>query len=212
MLSSQMHDPHAIEALLQYSRQHTGKARTEALLALGNAGESRVLDPLISLYTTEHDKDPKAADTSAGHEDEEGSVSLDLRVIEAIGGINDPRATDFLLAHLHDPSHSVSLYAAVSLGKRGDKRAIEPLLRAMLWTKEGPFNFDYPPVIRLLGQFKDSRAIWPLIAALHWRGDDPICAESVKALTAITGQHFGEDASRWRKWWSAQNVRQLESK
>ncbi len=52
----------------------------------------------------------------------------------------------------------------------------------------------------VLGGMTDPDSVAPLIAALKTK---PVVKNAAKALEAITGQAFGEDAEAWGKWWRA---------
>jgi len=35
--------------------------------------------------------------------------------------------------------------------------------------------------------------------------ENEVCKRAALALESITGQHFGDDAARWRAWWKKHN-------
>jgi HEAT repeat protein len=56
--------------------------------------------------------------------------------------------------------------------------------------------------VEALGKLKDRRAVAELIPFLQ-DGDAQVRGRAAAALSAITGQSFGEDAERWRAWLQA---------
>lgn len=51
-----------------------------------------------------------------------------------------------------------------------------------------------------LGRIGDPRAIEPLIATIKDE-ESSVRLIAVQVLGVITGQDFGEDQDKWRKWW-----------
>jgi HEAT repeat protein len=93
-----------IEAL---NFQDDHNIRLAAASALGNVGDSRAVDPLISAL----DDEPGVNEMAA----------------LALGEIGDPRAVEPLTAILDDENWELRSSAAKALGKIGDDRAVDPL-------------------------------------------------------------------------------------
>lgn len=107
--------------------------RKRAAWVLGELRERRALDPLIAAAraTTDPDllegavealgkiRDAKAVDV-LGSLLERSYLSVRLKVVEALGCIGGPRATELLRSALHDPSAAVREDAAKELRKMGE--------------------------------------------------------------------------------------------
>jgi len=52
-----------------------------------------------------------------------------------------------------------------------------------------------------LGHMKDLRAVEPLIDTLR-KESGSLINSAEYSLTQLTGQDFGEDPEKWRKWWN----------
>ena len=85
-----------------------------------------------------------------------------MRAAEALGKINDNRATDQLILALKDNDSRVRCNAAWSLGYIKDPRAVDPLIRAL---KDN--DTIRRTVVESLGWIGDERAADPLIQALN---------------------------------------------
>jgi len=93
-----------------------------------------------------------------------------------------------LVRQLYDPrSRRSARQQLVATG------AIEPLLKCLDATSE-PVVWA---AVESLQELRATEAIGPLVDLLQ-RG--VLVVDVVEALTAITGQDFGTDAGRWRKW------------
>lgn len=89
---------------------------------------------------------------------------------------------------LHHPIPSVSAMAAETLGRIGDKRAVEPLIE-VLTSSEEPGLLE--AAAEALGTFRDERGIYALQGALK-RGTLPARLKAVFAL----GEIGGDEAAR----------------
>lgn len=61
-------------------------------------------------------------------------------------------------------------------------------------------------VLNILSNIKDSRSIEPIINMLNDK-DEKIRKEAVTTLQKISGQKFGEDKAKWKKWWAINKSR-----
>jgi HEAT repeat protein len=112
-----------------------------------------------------------------GNSDE--SVRRDaIRVLSQIGGA---RAVDAIVSVLEVAGES----AAGALGRMGDRRAVEPLVRRLEEPAKGFYKERVQmAIIRALAKLGDPRAVESLIAALEDRGRD-VQVEAAKALGEI---------------------------
>lgn len=109
--------PAAVEPLRSVLATGTGLARANAAIALGNVGDLRALEPLLSLLADEI------------HSPGSG------RVAEALGQLRDRRAVEPLLrrVRMYGPTDAV----VEALGKIKDERAIGPLVFSLKDTTNG---------------------------------------------------------------------------
>ena len=87
--------------------------REGAAYALGEIGDTRVVEPLLITAIVDRAKDVCEA------------------AVEAIGKIGGERAIEFLITALEDEDKDMRKAAAYALGEIGDKRAIESLMKAL---------------------------------------------------------------------------------
>jgi HEAT repeat protein len=120
-----------------------------AMKALGQIGDPRAVEPLIVILTNEHQR----------------PLSRGRDAAEALGEIGDPRAVGPLIAAAHD----VSAWGASSdaLGKIGAP-AVEPLIAAL---KDGNTTAAIAAAMAL-GAIGDPSAVEPLIEVLTEAGND----------------------------------------
>jgi HEAT repeat protein len=124
-----------------------GKERQGAVIALGEYGDPRAVEPLINALGDEREDDmflsstarslgkigdPRAVDAlipllNNGWYNYRITPSIKADIIWALGEIGDPRAVDILISSLDDSSATVRAAAASALGEIGDPRAIDPL-------------------------------------------------------------------------------------
>jgi len=105
----QNQDIHGLIEALNFQEDHN--IRREAALALGQIGESSVVNPLINCL-----QDHKLVREVAAR---------------SLGEIGDSNAIDPLIQLLNDQDWEVRGSAAKALGKIGDEKAINPLINAL---------------------------------------------------------------------------------
>lgn len=79
-----------------------------------------------------------------------------VRVLDRIGG---EEAIDLLIYAINDPDGLVAEAATEALAERKEKRAVDPLIKAMK-------NHLFPSAVEALGKIGDERAINPLLVEL----------------------------------------------
>jgi HEAT repeat protein len=123
-----MGDPRNIEALIE-ALAHPEECDAAAY-ALGELGDPRAVEPLRTAYTAALvGGDPQKA-LAPLFADSYGTAR-DM-IIQALAKIGNRRATETLLAALHDPGRYIQSSAYRGLGKLADPRAVEPLLTCLL--------------------------------------------------------------------------------
>jgi HEAT repeat protein len=178
-------DPRAVEPLIQALGSVDWSARSLVAESLPKLGGTSALAPLVE---------------ALGHK----SGDVRASVARALGELGDPRAVDPLIQVLGDGSGEVRMYAAFALsklgerrlgaavsgpyedlgglGKCGDPRAVDPLIRALGSAKSKHETVDLRKSAALgLGTLGDPRAVAPLVRALgDWYGS--VRLEAAKAL------------------------------
>jgi len=140
----------AVESLIPLLNDEEWTIYTGVAKALGQIGDARAVEPLISQLKAETD---------------DGSGSIDVRngsIAKALGQIGDVRAVEPLIALLKYRNLSID-DIAMALGLIGDVRAVEPLIPLL---KDGN-SYLRQAVIVALGQIGDARAVTSLIPLLQ---------------------------------------------
>jgi HEAT repeat protein len=108
-----------------------------------------------------------------------------------------PVALPWLIEVLGDDKASIGYDAAKALGELGDKSATEPLMNALRdedkWVRRS--------AAEALAKLKEEQAVGPLIELLAGDPDDSVRKAAHDALREITGQNFGWNYQRWRRWY-----------
>ena len=177
--------PEAVPALIKALGDENSYVRSAAAEALGKIGPEAVPALIRALG------------------DEDSSVRW--RAAYTLGEIG-PEAKEAVLAlirALGDEDSSVRWRAARALGKIGPeaKEAVPALIEA-LGDKDEQVREAAAEALGKIGS-EAKEAVPALIKAL---GDKYkyVRTEVARALMVITGQDFGQDASRWQEWWEAQ--------
>jgi len=190
-------DSHIIEILLEAFKDKdiNRNCRCDIISTLGKIGDSRAIEPLISVLK---DKDSYVRVDAAqalgdigdsrvvepliaALKDEEGE--FEWGVIEALGDIGDSRAVEPLATALKDDFHVVREVAAQALGRIGDYQAVESLI-ALLKDEEKDVRKSAIEALIKISEAGDPRAVEPLIIALNDR-DFFVRTEAARALGRI---------------------------
>jgi HEAT repeat protein len=163
----------------------------EAAGALGDIGDPRAVDPLITALKNDEFSGvrwkaaeslsrigPPAVDALIGalqHSDDD----VRWKAAIALGEIGDQRAIEPLIRALTDKYENVRAEAATSLAAMG-KDALEPLLRFLQYSDKS-LRIDVVPA---LGELQDTDAIHPLIQMLE-NADEEERRAIADALDAI---------------------------
>ena len=99
------------------------------------------------------------------------------------------------------PSGEIRAAAATSLATLGDRRAVDPLIRALADASADVRD----AAAAALGDLGDHRAIVPLIASLADRAAF-VRWTAYTALKRLTGEDFGLDLAEWLAWWAQTNA------
>jgi hypothetical protein len=174
----------AVKSLILALKVESKEVQKNAARVLGEIKDRRAVKPLIAALDDE-DRDFREI------------------VAEALGRIKDPRTIETLMFLLNnkEEDENVRWKSAAALGKMKDPLSVESLIYALK---------DKSKDIRgiaaaALGEIKDSRAVEPLIDALRDK-DKNVRRNAAVALEKITGEDFGEDHKKWKKWWKKNNA------
>jgi len=180
-----------VQGLILALKNRDPKIQYDAAEALGEVGDSRAVEPLVTALKNDEFSGVrwKAAEAlsklgspavpaligALRHDDDDVRWKAAL----ALGEIGDPQAIEPLILLLCDKDRFVKSHAALALGVIGDP-AVDPLLRAL---REGDGNLRWGAAIAL-GKIRDPRAIEPLIRALADKYEN-VRAESASSLASI---------------------------
>jgi HEAT repeat protein len=138
------HGVEAVEALASVLQSGAYHQRREAVAALSNIPDARVVKALLVALKDADDQVRSAA-------------------AESLCKIADPSSTDALILALNDAHKHVRAVAAEGLGHFGGPKAVEPLLRKLA-DKQWEVR---EAVCVALGRTRDARAFDPLVRALR---------------------------------------------
>ncbi len=130
---------------------------------------------------------------------DEAPVATRRAAVLALGQSRDGRAVPPLIRVLAtdaSPDGEIRAAAAKGLAALGDRRTVEPLIRALA----DPAEDVRDAAATALGDLEDRRAIAPLIACLA----DPgalVRWQAATTLRRLTGEDFGTDQAKWQAWW-----------
>jgi HEAT repeat protein len=126
-------------------------------------------------------------------------------------GVQPERASQILLASLHDPNVNIRYWAVEGLAYLGTSETVAPLLQA--------FHDDSSPMIReraacglaQSGMLSEKQRREAVPQLLDFAADAALDAETHKwvfqALRDITGQSLPQDPAAWRNWYTANSDR-----
>jgi HEAT repeat protein len=106
-------------------------------------------------------------------------------------------AFDALVSTFRDEDYDVRREAAAALRRIGDPRAALPVAEQLGREDDMRVRIE---CAKALGRFADPVAIPYLIDAIETPRDIQYWA--VKSLEELTGEEFGTDGERWRKWYN----------
>jgi hypothetical protein len=107
-----------------------------------------------------------------------------------------PKATPWIIEAFSSKDPGIRNYVVDALGKLGGKEAVSALIAAL---RDSVF-FVRIAAIEALAKLKAQNAVEPLIEVLENDLADDVREVAVKALHEITGQNFGWNYQRWRRW------------
>lgn len=152
--------PASVPSLLDRLPRSEGDVRKFIVDILGEIGDRRAADGLVSLLFKDSDENVRSS------------------AIEALGRLGDTTVVPALIEILGSGNLWLAYPAAEALGHLGDARAVDPLIAALgeRVLRESAF--------RALGRLGDARAVPSLIAGL-WDGNASIRDAALKALSGL---------------------------
>ena len=128
--------------------------------------------------------------------------SSDLRLAVLLCRSNTPAAIDQQVSMLSSRDSRIVMLAADALGRRKPRRALKSLFGL---SKRNEFRDWYGfrhCTVDAVSQFREPESLDFLIDLLP-RIEGQLKYVTVRHLTRVTGQNFGGEADRWRKWWGS---------
>ena len=172
-------DEKAVKPLIELLEDESGDVRKHTAAALGNIGDERAVEPLITALKDKEWTVRKCAVTALGKIGDERALKpllkalndedsdVKRRVILSLEKMKN-LAIDPLLRAFYDKDWRVQAIVAEALGKIGDERAVQPLIRALTDKDKIERNrYVRGKAAEALGRLGDKRAIKPLVDALN---------------------------------------------
>jgi len=160
-----------VTALMAEQKEQVRKRIAEILGQIGAPAAPRLFEAMEKGTPTEQEWAIRAlvqiGDPALEHLIEKlGDKSWEVRrlAIKAMDAFPGPRVTEALIARLKDEREDIRQEVVEALGRRGDKRAVAPLIPILL---EDPSERLRWRVATALGRLEDGRAVEPLLLALN---------------------------------------------
>lgn len=156
----------AVEPLIKALDDSEMMVRHNAAKALGKIGDERAIKPLIDKFCTES--------------------QIMFEAEDALAKIGEPTVEPLIKA-LDDNDFWMRAAAVGALGKIGDERAVEPLMKALneWYDKYEKYENGCHLVAKALGAIGDERAVEPLIEILDECSDEGVRWHAATALGEI---------------------------
>lgn len=151
----------SVRSLINALNDEDWHVRKYAADALGKIGDERAIEPLVNTLN-----------------DSDGDVRW--KSVIALGKMENA-AVEPLINALESDDWKIRGRVAEVLGNIGDKRALQPLINALVGLNKDGNKYVRGRAAEALGKLGDERAIEPLIAAM----DDPYIYVKIKAEEAL---------------------------
>ncbi|MFW9996720.1 MAG: HEAT repeat domain-containing protein [Candidatus Odinarchaeota archaeon] len=199
-------DPRVMEPLINALTDEDEGVRWKVTGIFGAIGNSWVVEPLIKALKDEDLDVFESAAKSLSNigkpaiepmiEILEGNLYPDVRwrFVAAIGMISDPVVVELLVDIMEDKDEGgdARREAAIAIGKLGDPRAVDTLMKAIM---EIESDYIDDRVVKALGKVGDPRAVQPLLKALK-DGEQTVRCEAVTAMGRVGGPQVVEPLIR----------------
>jgi hypothetical protein len=202
--------PERIAALKILADFPTGEAADLVYVTLLDDRDFSVRDAAIDFLAALRDRSDVNEKLLARMTASTRKDGMDLRAIgalRALGGTEDEALQFRLIAYLNEflgtPQADQQLVHAM-IDEQAPKGAADVLRLLMLFTRTDFFDRNFGLrrcVVQGLAQVKDRDAITHLINLLP-RFKGLVQFDVVSHLIASTGQDFGDDAGKWKVWWT----------
>jgi HEAT repeat protein/predicted RNA-binding Zn-ribbon protein involved in translation (DUF1610 family) len=181
-----------IDDLIRALKHEDPGVREKAIVALGELGDDRAVEPLVraSLHVN-YDTSERAVDAlrKIGDARVVGLLSQALKeyqndhvrqkAAEVLGELGDARAVEPLILALFDTDSWVEMNAAETLGKIGDVRAVRHLVDKL---KSSPDDLVREAAAKGLAKIRDGSVVVPLVQAFKDEYDKKITEIIVGSL------------------------------
>jgi HEAT repeat protein/sRNA-binding regulator protein Hfq len=201
---------HAVKPLSAMLKDTSRAVRESAVHALSGIRDAEVFIPLLKDKTPEIRigiigilatiKDPRCVEPLVRMLTDRDS-NVREKAAFALGEMRDSSTVTELMAALSDDISFVRRNAVEALGKIGDTRAIKPLTDL----RKDESGYVQEAVVRVLKKLVDiefvkhDKDVGSLIEALKHESPE-IREKAANTLWLRTGQNFGADYDKWKKW------------
>lgn len=163
----------SVESPLKALKNEDWEVRREAIQALGEIGDEKAIEPLIHLaaeYKREEEMNVRQGFVA--------ETSRRRTVIESLVQIRHPEVTEFLISNIDAGSTLISYIIIDALGKRGDPKAVDPLIQTMK-------NYTHGEIRGYAAQALGSFGYKRVVEALKEAVEDPEIAVQEAAKKAL---------------------------
>jgi HEAT repeats len=210
------HYDKAIELIGEHADQWRGRLQltpplSDLLAAAINSNDLRVRAAAVEIYLAAY-KIPK---TAAGAALLRHRISLEpearpwaLWMLGAIGnrGVEPEKTLVTLINYIHEPDEMTRFWAVEGLGLLGSDGTIEPLLGVLRDDPSPKVKERAACSLAQSGMLTKGQRMKAVPTLLNYAEDPSFDLTSrlwiFQALSDITGEHHGNDAEAWRKWWN----------
>jgi HEAT repeat protein len=221
LILGEIGDNRAVEPLINALQM--SEVAAQAAYALGKIGDDRAIPPLIETLQKTGNKWSRARDAAVGSLTRFGGPLVITALISVLDDENIAYEARNSLLRMRNSSAINSLASTVcdnnerpriiyesgkALSQMGEP-AVEPLIACLINKNCACVNAAHCPgrstAAYFLGEIKNRRAIGPLIDILNEQFVDIYLTRSMRdiasrSLSQITGQNFGPDYEKWKKW------------
>jgi HEAT repeat protein len=180
-------DPGAVDALITALLDEDTNVVIAARDSLHERKEPEVVDALVAVLQ---------------YESVQRKVWLLVEIIGILRDKHDPSSIHVLVNFLNHEDMSVRQHTIDVLGKFDSAEALVPLIESL----HDEVDMVKRTAAAVLANQKNPALIEPLIDALN-DPDTFVKDSALQALSNITGQHFGDDITKWQEWWAENQER-----
>lgn len=129
-------------------------------------------------------------------------------LVQTLGELSTPSASEALRTAIHDPDASVRIEACRAWGKRGGDEAVRALGQVVGSDTDIDVRIE---ATRQLGNFEGHPAAVQALGVALDDADPALQHRAVKSLEDITGEEYGNSVPAWRQYVRGETVNPPES-